>query len=281
MKFSVKEFRAWDNKCVTLLGMSGVGKTRLAYTLRKRNWFHYSADYRIGTRYLDEPILDNIKSQAMQIPFLHELLRSDSIYISNNITVDNLKPVSSFLGKLGNPELGGLGIAEFKRRQALHLHAEIAAMKDVPEFIRKASSIYGYKHFVNDAGGSVCELDDPEVLQVLAEHTLILYIKATEQDEQELIRRAEEDPKPLYYREAFLDEQLDIYMRDNGLPYVALIDPDQFVRWMFPRLFYARIPRYEAIVSRYGYTVTTEELSHVKDEAGFVRLLEKAVDRQS
>lgn len=281
MKFSIKEFRAWDNKCVTLLGMSGVGKTRLAYALRKRNWFHYSADYRIGTRYLDEPILDNIKSQAMQIPFLHELLRSDSIYISNNITVDNLKPVSSFLGKLGNPELGGLGIAEFKRRQALHLHAEIAAMKDVPEFIRKASSIYGYRHFVNDAGGSVCELDDPEVLQVLAEHTLILYIKATEQDEQELIRRAEEDPKPLYYREAFLDEQLDIYMRDNGLPYVALIEPDRFVRWMFPRLFYARIPRYEAIVSRYGYTVTTEELAHVKDEAGFMRLLEKAVDRQS
>jgi len=277
----MKDFKAWGNKCVTLLGMSGVGKTRLAYTLRKSNWFHYSADYRIGTRYLDEPILDNIKSQAMQIPFLRELLRSDSIYISNNITVDNLKPVSSFLGKLGNPELGGLGLADFKHRQELHLLAEIAAMKDVPEFIHKASEIYGYRHFVNDAGGSVCELDDPTVLQILAEHTLILYIKATERDEQELIRRAEEDPKPLYYREAFLDEQLSVYLRDNGLPYVALIDPDEFVRWMFPRLFYARIPRYQAIADQYGYTITTEELAHVSDEAGFLRLLEKAVDRQS
>jgi len=46
----------------------------------------------------------------------------------NNITVDNLHPVSSFLGKLGNPERGGLGLAEFKRRQELHRRAEIAAM---------------------------------------------------------------------------------------------------------------------------------------------------------
>src|SRR5690606_7683068 len=130
-----------------------------------------------------------------------------------------------------------------------------AAMKDVPDFIRKAQEIYGYRHFVNDAGGSVCELDDPEVLQVLAEHTLIIYIQATHEDEQALIQRAEENPKPLYYREEFLDEQLEIYMRERRLDYVAQIDPDDFVRWMFPRLFYARIPRYEAIAREYGYVV--------------------------
>ncbi|MBX9848904.1 MAG: hypothetical protein K2X64_06390, partial [Rhodocyclaceae bacterium] len=95
MKLTPDEFRAWKNKRITLLGMSGVGKTQLAALLRQNNWFHYSGDYRIGTRYLDEPILDNIKQQLMQIPFLRDLLRSDSIYIANNITVDNLKPVSS------------------------------------------------------------------------------------------------------------------------------------------------------------------------------------------
>ncbi len=281
MKLSPKEFKSWDNKCITLLGMSGVGKTRLASRLRKKHWFHYSGDYRIGTRYLDEPILDNIKQQAMQIPFLHELLRTDSIYIRNNITVDNLQPVSSFLGKLGNPERGGLPLAEFKRRQALHRDAEIATMKDVPEFITKAREIYGYQHFVNDAGGSLCELDDSEVLRVLSEHTLILYIKATDKDEQELIRRAEEDPKPLYYRESFLDEQLNHYLRDKGYGYVAEIDPDDFVRWMFPRLFYARIPRYQAIADRHGYTLSTDELKEARDEAGFLRLVEKTLDRQS
>ena len=281
MKLGIDEFRNWEHKCITLLGMSGVGKTVLSVMLRAHNWFHYSGDYRIGTRYLDEPILDNIKQQAMAIPFLRDLLRSDSIYIVNNITVDNLHPVSSFLGKLGDPEQGGLPLQEFKRRQELHRQAEIAAMKDVPEFIRKAQEIYGYRHFVNDAGGSVCELDDPEALRVLAEHSLILYIKATEQDEQELIRRAVAFPKPLYYREAFLAEQLDIYMRERELPYVAMIDPDDFVRWMFPRLFYSRIPRYEAIAEQYGYTITTTELAEIATEADFLRLVEKAVAQRS
>ncbi|MBI5463116.1 MAG: ATPase [Gammaproteobacteria bacterium] len=280
MKLSVEQFRAWPNKRITLLGMSGVGKTRLSNLLRKRDWFHYSGDYRIGTRYLDEPILDNIKHKVMEIPFLRDLLRSDSIHIVNNITVDNLHPVSSFLGKLGNPEQGGLGLQEFKRRQALHHTAEIAAMRDVPQFINKAQDIYGYRHFVNDAGGSVCELDDPGTLDILAEHTLILYLKATESDEQELIRRAEADPKPLYYREAFLDEQLATYLQERALSYVALIDPNDFVRWMFPRLFYSRIPRYEAIAAEHGYTLTTTELAQVQDEAGLMRLIETALARQ-
>jgi hypothetical protein len=281
VKLSAKDFKAWDNKCITLLGMSGVGKTQLALRLGKRDWFHYSGDYRIGTRYLDEAILDNIKLQAMQIPFLRDLLRTDSIYIRNNITVDNLQPVSSFLGKLGNPELGGLGLKEFKHRQTLHRDAEIASMKDVPEFISKSKAIYGYRHFVNDAGGSLCELDDPDTLKVLAENTLILYIKANEKDEQELIKRSEDDPKPLYYREAFLDEQLEIYLREKGHGFVAEIDPDDFVRWMFPRLFYSRLPRYQAIADQHGYTLSTEELKEVRDEASFLSVVERALGRKS
>ncbi|MGH8583750.1 MAG: ATPase [Gammaproteobacteria bacterium] len=280
MKLTIERLRRWEHRRVTLLGMSGVGKTHLAQMLRKHQWFHYSGDYRIGTRYLDEPILDNIKQQAMQVPFLRDLLRSDSIYISNNITVDHLKPVSSFLGKLGNPEQAGLPLREFKRRQALHRRAEIAAMRDVPQFIGKAKAVYGYNHFVNDAGGSVCELDDAETLEVLATHTLILYIHASAEDEQALIERAVADPKPLYYREAFLDAQLAAFMREHELSYVALIDPDAFVRWIFPRLFYSRIPRYQAFAEQYGYTVTSHELAAVRDEQDFLALIETAIGRQ-
>jgi hypothetical protein len=281
VRLSANEFRRWKHKSITLLGMSGVGKTRLSRLLRRAHWFHYSGDYRIGTRYLDEAILDNIKQQAMTVPFLRELLRSDSIFIRNNLSVDNLNPVSTFLGKLGNPEQGGLLLTEFKRRQELHRIGEVHAMRDVPEFIRKAHDIYGYDNFVNDAGGSLCELDEPEVMRVLDEHTLILYIKATQHDEHELIRRAEQDPKPLYYRADFLDEQLAAYKAEHRLEYVAQIDPDDFVRWMFPRLFYARIPRYEAIAGRYGYTITTEELAAVDDEPGFLQLIERAIARQA
>jgi len=279
VKLSIEQFRNWEHKNITLLGMSGVGKTRLSNMLREGSWFHYSGDYRIGSRYLDEAILDNIKQQAMQVPFLRDLLRSDSIYIANNLTFDNLQPVSSFMGKLGNPERGGLPLAEFKRRQDLHRQAEIAAMRDVPDFIRKSQDIYGYKNFINDAGGSVCELDDDETVQLLTKQTLFLYIQATEADEKALIARAENAPKPLYYREAFLDEHLARYMQEHNLDYVAQIDPDDYVRWVFPHLFYSRIPRYEAIAKTHGYTVTTTELAQVTDEQTFNQLIETAIER--
>ena len=280
MKFSNGEFRAWKNKKVTLLGMSGVGKTYLSSLLCGHNWFHYSGDYRIGTRYLDEPILDIIKQQAMQVAFLRDLLRRDWIYIRNNIKVDDLGPVLSFVGKLGNPELGGVALEEFSRRQAQYREAEIAAMNDVPAFIRKSQEIYGYRHFVNDVGGSLCELDEPAVLDLLVEHTLILYIQVTDQEEeQKLIERAQSDPKPLYYRPAFLAEQLEIYLRENDLSYAAEMDPDAFTRWVFPRLFHSRIPRYEAIARPHGYTVTSQEVAQVRDEGDFLELLETAIAR--
>ncbi|NJD05169.1 MAG: ATPase [Methylococcaceae bacterium] len=278
MKLTAAEFLAWDSKSITLLGMSGVGKTTLANKLPKQTWFHYSGDYRIGTKYLEEPILDNIKRQAMDVPFLRDLLRSDSIYIRSNISVDNLAPVSTFLGKLGDPGLGGLSLEEFKRRQNLHHQAEIAAMRDVPQFIHKARDIYGYSNFLNDAGGSVCELDDPPTLELLAEHTLILYIKTTPELEQTLIERAARDPKPLYYREAFLDEQLAVYLAEKGYGGVDEIPPDDFVTWVFPKLFRSRLPRYQAIADRYGYTVDAHDIAGVEGEADFVALIARAVE---
>ena len=176
MKMSLKEFNEWPNKAITLLGMSGIGKTTLANRLPKSDWFHYSGDYRIGTQYLNEPILDNIKERAMEIDFLSELLRTDSIYISTNITVDNLYPISTYLGKIGDPNKGGLPLKEFLKRQKLHKKAEIRAMEDIPEFIEKANRIYDYNHFINDAGGSICELMDTTAMDVIVEHTVVLYL---------------------------------------------------------------------------------------------------------
>ncbi|MGB5640870.1 MAG: ATPase [Sedimenticolaceae bacterium] len=279
MKFTVEEFRNWKNKKVTLLGMSGVGKTHISAMLRKQQWYHYSGDYRIGTRYLDEAILDLVKERVMQVPFISELLRNDWIYVRNNIKISDLGPVLSFVGKLGNPEIGGVPLEDFQRRQAQYRDAEIAAMLDVPAFIDKGQKIYGYPHFVNDVGGSLCELDDPGVIDLLVEHTLMLYIQVTDQEEeQKLISRAQSDPKPLYYRPDFLLEQMQVYLGETGLRYAAEMDPDEFTRWVFPRLFHSRVPRYEQI-ARQGYTVTSREVAQVRDEQDFLTLLETAIGR--
>jgi hypothetical protein len=277
MKMSPQEFLNWQTKRITLLAMSGAGKTTLANKLPKAKWFHYSGDYRIGTKYLQEPILDNIKRQAMSVPFLRELLMSDSIYIANKITVDNLAPVSTFLGKLGNPNLGGLSLQEFKRRQNLHHQAEIAAMNDVPDFIHKAEDIYGYHHFINDAGGSVCELDSLDVLETLAQNTLIIYIKIPPALEQTINERAKIDPKPLYYREAFLDEKLAEFMQIKNYASTDVMPPDEFVSWVFPELFKSRLPRYQAIADQYGYTIDANDAATVKNETDFIQLIANAL----
>lgn len=281
MKMTAQEFIDWKSKHITLLAMSGAGKTTLADKLPKTKWYHYSGDYRIGTKYLKEPMLDNIKRQAMNVPFLRELLRADSLYIKSKISFDNLTAVSSYLGKLGDAEQGGLSLKEFKHRQNLHRHAEIEAMKDVPAFIHNAEDIYGYNHFINDAGGSVCELDCPEVLETLAENTLIIYIKIPPELEQTIIDRAKNEPKPLYYREAFLDEKLGEFLALKNYASTEEMPPDEFVTWVFPELFKARVPRYEAIAEKYGYVIDGNDMAKVETEDDFIALIAAALAKQN
>ncbi|PIW26259.1 MAG: ATPase [Rhodospirillales bacterium CG15_BIG_FIL_POST_REV_8_21_14_020_66_15] len=243
---------------ITLLGMSGVGKTMLSTSLRRKaDWFHYSADYRIGTRYLSEHILDNIKYKIMhmQDPFVANLLRSDSIYINHNISVDNLDPVSTFLGMYGDPAQGGLDKATFLERQNLYKWGEQESMKDTGHFVAKAWEIYRCKDFVNDASGSLCEvvdLDDPNdpVIAALRAETLILYIRAGQADEEALMERAETDPKPLFYHPAFIEKHL-AGQPDDGRG----VGPKDFARKLFPDLVQDRKPRYQAMADRYGFTI--------------------------
>lgn len=270
------------HKNITLLGMSGVGKTYLSHNLvQNGNWFHYSGDYRIGTRYLAEPILDNIKYQLMPLEPLGNLLRSDAIYIAANISIGNLAVVTDFLGKPGNPELGGLSLPELKRRHALHHVAEIAAMRDVPDFINKAYNIYRYQHFINDAGGSLCDLCDEATFALLAGHTTIIYIQSNEQDETTLKQRANDNPKPLYYREEYIDFFMQQYLNEQDLNWVACVHPDEFTRWVFPHLLARRAPTYEQIADTYGYTVLSSAISQVRDEADLFALVAEAIDTRT
>ena len=276
MKTTHNEFIKSPNKAITLLGMSGIGKTTLANKLPKSQWFHYSGDYRIGTKYLEEPILDNIKEGAMEIEFLADLLKTDSIYISSNITVDNLLPISMFLGKIGNPKKGGLSLDEFLKRQKMHKDAEIKAMMDVPEFIEKSRRIYEYDHFINDAGGSICELNDTEAMSTLIKNTLILYIEDDDNIRDDLIQRARENPKPMYYTEEFLLEHLEYYANETG-ERDQNINPNNFVRWVFPKLLDYRKNKYDLIAKKYGYRVKASEIALVEKEIDFIELVAKAI----
>ena len=125
--------------------------------------------------------------------------------------------VWQFLGMIGDPNKDGLEVEEFKRRQLLHREAEIASMYDVRHFIKKTRDLYGYPHFINDAGGSLCELNHSAVIQRLAEDTLIVYLKPSEGLLDQIVERSLQQPKPMYYQDQFLDRVLPQYLEEEDL----------------------------------------------------------------
>ncbi len=275
---SAREWRETTHKRVLFFGMSGLGKTHVSNMLRAGgDWFHYSIDYRIGTRYMGEYIADNAKSHAMKVPFLRDLLLSDSIYIGSNLTFDNLTPVAAYLGKPGNPERGGLAMDEYRRRQEQFRMAEIHALLDTEYFIDRAERLYGYPHFICDTGGSICEWVDPDnpddpVLSELAKHTLMIWIEGDEAHTADLIRRFDAAPKPMSYQAEFLARSWEIYLRENDCT-ERDVDPDSFIRWTYGRALAHRQPRYAAMARNWGVTVSAEQIAKLRDPRDFDALI--------
>jgi hypothetical protein len=268
---SADDWRDAPRKRILFFGMSGLGKTHLSQVLRDSGqWFHYSIDYRIGTRYMGERITDNAKREAMKNPFLRDLLMSDSIYIASNISFSNLTPVSTYLGKPGNPAQGGLPMAAYARRQDEFRQAEVAALMDTGPFITRAQDIYDYPHFVCDTGGSICEWvnpDDPAdpLMTELCQQTLMIWIKGSDAHTADLIRRFDRAPKPMAYQPAFLTRVWADYL---SLHKVAedQVDPDAFIRWTYAQALAHRQPRYDAMAARWGLTIPAEALTGITTE---------------
>ena len=271
------------NKKIVLFGMSGLGKTHISNILRQSGeWYHYSIDYRIGTRYMGEHIEDSYKEDAMKSPYLRELLLGDSIHISSNISFGNLAPLSNYLGKPGNEGKGGLSIEEYKKRQAQHHIAEVKALLDTPNFINKSNRIYGYPNFVCDTGGSICEVVNPEdpndpVLKTLSENTLMVWIEGSSHQTDELVKRFDENPKPMCYDPGFLDLKWKEYLKINKCS-VKDVDPDDFVRWTYSEAMAHRNPIYKLMAS-WGITVQADLISEVKTPSEFNSLIGSTISR--
>ncbi|MCA1334295.1 ATPase [Pseudooceanicola marinus] len=281
---SGQEWLDATEKRVLLFGMSGLGKTHVSNLLRDAGtWFHFSIDYRIGTGYMGEHIADNAKRHAMQIPFLRDLLMTDSIFIGSNITFNNLKPLSAYLGKPGDPAKGGLPFEEYMIRQEQHRLAEIYSLMDTPRFARRAIDLYGYPNFVCDSGGSICEVVDPwdpedELLNVLEDTALMVWIKGDDAHTEELVRRFDRAPKPMYYDPVFLRAAWEQYRAETGEAEDE-VDPDAFVRWTYARALAHRQPRYAAMARR-GVTVLADEVAAVKSAEDFEVLIADALERR-
>ena len=225
---------------ITLMGMSGVGKTHLSRHLAEWGWVHYSCDVEIGRELLGE-----------------------------EIQAKNLSRLTEFLGLPGDPAKGGIALEEFKRRQSLYIAAEIIALDALGNVIPKA----GGRHLVNDSTGSLCEITQEQVIKDLAARTHIVYIESSPQEVDELLRRAQVNPKPLYYPPAHLEAWIHDYCQESGAGNVQQMDTKGFARWAFPRLVQSRRPKYRRIADQYGRTVSSAAVRALKTEADFLRLI--------
>jgi hypothetical protein len=235
------------------MGMSGVGKTYLSCLLGRQGWYHYSCDLEIGTRYLGEEIEQVLGEK-------------------NEITAEDLSQLSRYVGRLGDPSKNGLPRDEFKRRQKQYFDAECASLRDLKKAVNKAKE-KGFTNIVNDSTGSMCEIDDFTLLDMVDENSLIVYIKASAEEEKEVLKRAQEYPKPMFFSPERFDYWLEEYLAERGLASSNDIDPDDFSRWVFPRLFENRLPKYQHIADKYGTTIPSEAFKNVKTEKDFLDVI--------
>ncbi len=280
---SAQHWHKAPHKRVLFFGMSGLGKTYLSNLLRAQgDWFHYSIDYRIGTRYMGEHITDNFKSEAMKVPFLRDLLLTDSIRISSKITFDNLSPVATYLGKPGDPTRGGLPMAEYQHRQEQFKQAEVSALMDTARFIDRAEHIYNYPHFICDSGGSICEWIDPDlgaedpILKKLSRDCLLVWLKGDERHTQELVRRFDRAPKPMAYQPEFLARVWSEYLNEFNVKEED-VDPNSFIRWTYAQALAHRQPLYEKMAT-HGITLCAHEVAQIKTPDDFDRMIGAAID---
>lgn len=256
---------------LAVMGLSGVGKTRLSRQLSMTQWFHYSVDYRTWTHYLSDELNDYLKKLAMSHPLLQDMLKRDAITVEHRVHFDILLATSLYMGMLGNPAQYGSTLDEFTGRMARHAAAEIAATLDIPAFIERAQNLYGYPHFLADLSGSLCEVvepDDPEdkVLRMLDSTVTLIYIHATEAHEKVLIERNIADPKPIYYRPDFIAEELPGLLAQHGAADITAIAPKDVGAYLYPRLLAHRVQRYEKIAERHAITLTMEEAAAIHSQ---------------
>lgn len=245
MKYSSStDFLNSKTKALTLMGMSGVGKSHLSAMMEGWGWTSYSCDLDIGAHTL---------AGEMQRP----------------VSLQDISALSDFIGKIGE-----MPFDEFKRRQKLYYDAEVSALARVPHIARD------HEKLVVDSTGSICEILDEDVIARVGQASLFVYIQATQEEENAILQRARDYPKPLFYPPRQLEAWVHEYMQFCGIDHADHIPADDFARWVFPRLFDLRIPKYQHLAEQYGVTVSTRDLYQVKTEDDLLRLVAAALDNR-
>ena len=248
MKLSKQEFLDQPRKAISLIGMSGVGKSYMSSKLAGWGWTNYSCDHLIATKYLADQV-------------------------EGAVTADNILNLSNFVGQVGDPAHGGVDVSEFQHRQNMYYKAECAVLRDLPKALE---NIVG--HFVNDSSGSMCEVQDKAIIDSVGQKTLLVYMRVRQEDHADILERAIAYPKPLFFPPAFFTERMKAFLKKFELDNVEQIKPDVFLSWVFPYLFESRLPKYKALADQYGVTISTGAFTDINSEDEFITMIAEHLD---
>ena len=245
---------------IVLIGMSGVGKTTHAEKYGEKatwadakqkigesgNFLYISADTEIFFRLKDKGELSEPASSPAS-----SLASSP---ISSDESVDLL---AEYVGKFGGEKTR----EEFFRRQKLYSEAEEEDLRALPCLLRSACEEHSRfsQPILYDTTGSFCEVlkDRTHPLyQEIGEHACFVYLACSEHEEQILLQRQMERPKPMVYDKGCFDGWWEEYKKQESQMEGEIVS-DDFLRFIFPKAIKYRRARYEELAD---VTLTTDEL---------------------
>lgn len=259
---------------VTLVGMSGVGKTSISQILPADKWCFVSVDLEI-LKLLEPKIKAYIHKQITNsLPKISQLISANVIDFHLTKNLSDLSALSYYLGMIGE---GELTIEEFLVHQTEYRNAERLITSNIINNIL-SHSYEGYNNFIIDTTGSIVEIidfsdDSDPLLAQLQNLTKVLYIESDTNFTNQLISRYIKTPKPLLFNPHFLQSQLDIYIKTNNLRNVNDINPISFMKDIISPLLNHRLPYYRKLAQK-GITIPINTYSKIKTEAAFLELFQ-------
>lgn len=227
-----------EQSAISLLGMSGVGKSTIAGVLA-------GAGYRVIS--IDR-VIERILLEPERAP--DPLDEPDSPKPPNRALAD-VRVLSTFVGLPGATSSGGLPWNEFIRRQELYGQAERRATDLCIETVRDSKD---RRRIVIDSTGSCCQLPAASLYR-LREVSSFTLLGADDMPASRLWNRANDSPKPLLFPSGELMGWLKEYVGSEDLDQVDHMSSEDFLEWVFPRLASWRQHAYGELIRTYGGTI--------------------------
>ena len=107
----------------------------------------------------------------------------------------------------------------------------------------------------------------------------MVWIEGGEDHTEDLIRRFDRAPKPMYYQPRIMRQLWDDFKRERGVAASEVV-PDDFIRFAYARAIRHRVPLYAAMARNWGITVKAEEVAGMRDASDVTALVAAALERR-